>query len=125
MIKRKDLPECPAATAVELVGSKWKLLILRNLMQKPHRFSELKRGLSGISHKVLASSLRSMENDGIITRTVYDEKPQKVEYSLSELGMTLKPLLLAMEDWGKFYKSQIDGVDPLYQRSWHIQPFRN
>lgn len=105
MIKREDLPECPAATAIELIGSKWKLLILRNLLQRPHRFNELKRSLQGISHKVLASSLRSMENDGIITRRVYDIKPAKVRYSLTELGLTLRPLLSEMESWGRFYKA--------------------
>ena len=105
MIKREELPECPAATAIELIGSKWKLLILRNLLQRPYRFNELKRSLEGISHKVLASSLRSMENDGIITRKVYGEKSPKVEYSLTKLGMTLEPLLSEMESWGKFYKA--------------------
>ena len=108
MIKRENLPECPAATAVELIGSKWKLLILRNLFRCPHRFNELKRSLSGISHKVLTSSLRSMENDGIILRRVYDTKPPKVEYSLTELGLTLRPVLSVMEEWGKFYKSHVD-----------------
>ncbi|MBQ7170327.1 MAG: helix-turn-helix transcriptional regulator [Synergistaceae bacterium] len=108
MIKREDLPECPAATAIELVGGKWKLLIIRGLLKRPMRFNELKRELSGISHKVLASSLRSMEDDGIITRKVYPTKPQKVEYHLSGLGETLRPLLLEMESWGKFYKSRID-----------------
>ena len=107
MIKRKDLPECPASTAIELVGSKWKLLILRSLFQSPKRFAELKRELQGISHKVLAASLCSMKNDGIITRRVYGTKPPKVEYSLTELGLTLRPLLSVMEEWGKFYKSQI------------------
>ena len=105
MIKREELPECPAATTIELIGSKWKLLILRNLLQRPHRFNELKRSLEGISHKVLASSLRSMEDDRIIMRRVYDIKPPKVEYSLTELGMTLKPLLSEMESWGNFYKA--------------------
>ena len=107
MIRREKLPECPAATAIELIGSKWKLLILRNLLQRPHRFNELKRSLEGISHKVLASSLRSMENDGIISRKVYDTRPPMVEYSLTELGLTLKPLLSEMESWGKFYKSKL------------------
>ncbi|MBQ7221232.1 MAG: helix-turn-helix transcriptional regulator [Synergistaceae bacterium] len=105
MIHKHELPECPAATAIQLIGSKWKLLIIRCLLQRPHRFSELKRALEGISHKVLAESLRSMEADGLITRKVYESAPPlAVEYSLSELGMTLKPLLSAMEDWGKFYK---------------------
>ena len=108
MIKTEDLPECPAATTIELVGSKWKLLILRSLLQRPFRFSELKRALEGISHKVLASSLHSMEEDGIISRRVYGTKPPKVEYSLTELGQTLRPLLSVMEEWGKFYKSQVN-----------------
>ena len=109
MIHKHELPECPAATAIQLIGSKWKLLIIRCLLQRPHRFSELKRALEGISHKVLAESLRSMEYDGLITRKVYDSAPPLiVEYSLSELGMTLKPLLSAMEEWGKSYKSLIN-----------------
>lgn len=105
MIKREDLPECPAATAIELIGSKWKLLILRCLLKRPYRFSELKRELEGISHKVLTSSLRSMEHDGIITRTIHDTRPPSVEYSLSELGQTLRPVLSVMEGWGKYYKT--------------------
>lgn len=105
MIHKNELPECPAATAIQLIGSKWKLLIIRSLLQRPHRFNELKRSLEGISHKVLTESLRSMELDGIITRKVYDSKPPVVEYSLSEMGMTLKPLLHEMENWGNFYKT--------------------
>ena len=104
MIHTHELPECPAATAIQLIGSKWKLLIIRCLLQRPHRFNELKRSLEGISHKVLAESLRSMEADGLITRRVRYDRPVMVEYSVSELGMTLKPVLSAMEDWGNFYK---------------------
>lgn len=104
MIHKNELPECPAATAIQLIGSKWKLLIIRALIQRPHRFNELKRYLDGISHKVLTESLRSMEYDGLISRKVHDTKPPMVEYSLSELGMTLKPVLSVMEEWGKFYK---------------------
>ena len=108
MIHKHELPECPAATAIQLIGSKWKLLIIRCLLQHPHRFGELKRSLDGISHKVLAESLKSMEADGLITRKVYDSKPPAiVEYSLSELGITLRPLLSAMEKWGKHYKSVV------------------
>ena len=107
MIHKNELPECPAATAIQLIGSKWKLLIIRSLLQRPHRFNELKRTLEGISHKVLAESLRSMETDGLITRKVHGTRPPMVEYSLSKLGMTLRPLLSAMEDWGKFYKGLI------------------
>ena len=108
MIHKHELPECPAATAIELIGSKWKLLIIRRLLQSPCRFNELKRNLEGISHKVLAESLRSMEYDGLITRKVYDTSPPMVEYSLSELGLTLKPLLHEMENWGNFYKYSVN-----------------
>ena len=107
-MKTKDeLPECPVATTVELIGSKWKLLIMRNLMNRPWRFNELKRDLDGISQKVLTDSLRSMENDGLITRTVYPEVPPHVEYSLSELGKTLKPLITQMAEFGEGYKKML------------------
>ena len=92
------------ATTVSLIGSKWKLLIIRNLLQRPWRFNELKKNLEGISQKVLTDSLRSMENDGLIIRTVYPEVPPRVEYSLSELGLTLKPILDSMVEWGNAYK---------------------
>lgn len=99
--------ECPVATTVSLIGSKWKLLIIRNLLQRPWRFNELKRDLEGISQKVLTDSLRSMEKDGIITRTVYPEVPPRVEYELSDLGKTLKPILDSMVAWGENYKNTI------------------
>ncbi len=107
MLKKEELPECPVAVTVQLIGSKWKLLILRNLRERPWRFNELKRSLEGISQKVLTDSLRSMEADGIITRTVYAEIPPKVEYSLSELGETMRPILDSMEKWGKEYKNML------------------
>ena len=104
-MKTKDeLPACPVATTVQLIGSKWKLLILRNLLQRPWRFNELRKSLEGISQKVLTDSLRSMEEDGIITRTVYPEVPPRVEYALSELGETMRPILVSMEQWGTNYK---------------------
>ena len=87
-----------------LIGSKWKLLIIRNLLQRPWRFNELKKDLEGISQKVLTDSLRSMEADGLITRTVFPEVPPRVEYALSELGQSLKPILDSMVDWGNAYK---------------------
>ena len=99
------LPECPVATTVQLIGSKWKLLILRNLLVRPWRFNELRKGLDGISQKVLTDSLRSMEEDGIITRTVYPEVPPRVEYALSELGESMRPIIKSMEDFGNYYKS--------------------
>ena len=104
MLKKEELPECPVATTVQLIGNKWKLLILRNLLARPWRFNELRKSLDGISQKVLTESLRSMESDGIIVRTVYAEVPPRVEYSLSELGETLRPILDAMQAWGQEYK---------------------
>lgn len=105
--KAELLPECPVATTVQLIGNKWKLLIIRNLRTRPWRFNELQKNLDGISQKVLTDSLRSMEADGLITRTVYAEVPPRVEYSLSELGETMRPILDAMEAWGNSYKSKI------------------
>lgn len=105
MKTRDELPECPVATTVSIIGSKWKLLIMRNLLVRPWRFNELKKDLDGISHKVLTDSLRSMEEDGIITRTVYPEVPPRVEYALSELGESMRPILDAMQKWGTDYKN--------------------
>ena len=89
---------------MQLIGSKWKLLIMRNLLKRPWRFNELRRDLDGISQKVLTDSLRSMEEDGIITRTVYPEVPPRVEYALSDLGESMRPIIQAMEQWGTEYK---------------------
>ena len=105
MKTKEELPECPVATTVQLIGSKWKLLILRNLLVRLWRFNELRKGLDGISQKVLTDSLRSMEEDGIITRTVYPEVPPRVEYALSELGESMRPIIKSMEDFGNYYKS--------------------
>lgn len=104
MLTKEELPACPVATTVQIIGSKWKLLILRNLLHRPWRFNELKKDLQGISQKVLTDSLRSMEADGIIDRTVYAEVPPRVEYALNELGETLRPILDAMEAWGVNYQ---------------------
>lgn len=107
-MEKVTLPECPVATTVQLVGSKWKLLILRNLMARPWRFNELKKSLEGISQKVLTDALRAMEADGIIIRTVYPEVPLRVEYSLSETGESLRPVLKSMEAWGVAYKEKME-----------------
>lgn len=107
MMTREEMPACPVATTVALIGSKWKLLILRNLLSRPWRFNELKKDLEGVSQKVLTDSLRSLEADGIITRTVYPEVPPRVEYALTELGYSLKPILDAMLDWGNAYQKQV------------------
>ena len=104
MLTKDELQECPVATTVQLIGSKWKLLIMRNLLQRPWRFNELKKDLDGISQKVLTDSLRSMEEDGIITRTVYPEVPPRVEYALSDVGESMRPILTAMQEWGTNYK---------------------
>lgn len=104
MRKKEDLPECDVATTVSMIGSKWKLLIIRNLILRPWRFNELQRALGGISQKVLTDSLRQLEADGIITRTVYSEVPPRVEYALSSLGESLNPIIAAMKQWGQRYK---------------------
>ena len=104
MLTKEEMPACPVATTVQMIGSKWKLLIMRNLLSRPWRFNELKKDLAGISQKVLTDSLRSMEDDGIIIRTVYPEVPPRVEYSLSELGESMRPIIMAMEAWGTEYK---------------------
>lgn len=104
MLIKEELPACPVATTVQMIGSKWKLPIMRNLLQRPWRFNELKKDLEGISQKVLTDSLRSMEADGIITRTVYPEVPPRVEYALSDLGESMRPIMDAMEIWGTEYK---------------------
>lgn len=107
MKTKAELPECPVATTVTLIGSKWKLLIIRNLLARPWRFNALKKDLDGISQKVLTDNLRSMEEDGLILRTVYPKVPPRVEYSLSSLGESLKPILDSMADWGNAYKDTI------------------
>ena len=104
--KEDILPECPVATTVSLIGSKWKLLIMRNLLSRPWRFNELQRGIEGISQKALTEALRSMEADGIVARRAYPEVPPRVEYSLTELGESMRPIIKAMESWGLAYKEQ-------------------
>ena len=104
MLTKEEMPACPVATTVALIGSKWKLLIIRNLLVRPWRFNELRKNLEGVSQKVLTDSLRSMEDDGIVIRTVYPEAPPRVEYSLSELGESMRPIMDAMAAWGTEYK---------------------
>ena len=106
MLTKEEMTACQVSTTVQLIGSKWKLLIMRNLLQRPWRFNELRKNLEGISQKVLTDSLRSMEEDGIITRTVYPEVPPRVEYALSALGESMRPIMDAMEVWGNNYKNQ-------------------
>lgn len=106
-MKPELLSECPVAMTVQLIGTKWKLLIIRNLLMRPWRFNELQKSLDGISQKVLTDNLRTLEADGIITRTVYAEVPPRVEYALSELGETMRPIFDAMETWGNKYKKRL------------------
>ena len=93
VMAKEELPECPVATAVSLIGGKWKLLIIRNLRERPWRFNELRRDLEGISQKVLTDSLRQMEDDGLVFRHDYGENPPRVEYGLTELARRLRCLL--------------------------------
>lgn len=106
MKTKEELPDCPVAVTVSLIGNKWKLLIIRNLLMRPWRFNELHRDLDGISQKVLTDNLRQLESDGIITRTIYPEVPPRVEYALSDLGNSMRPILDAMQDWGNAYKKK-------------------
>ena len=101
--KSELLPECPVAMTVQLIGNKCKLLIIRNLLVRPWRFNELQKSLDGISQKVLTDNLRSMESDGLIIRTAYPEVPPRVEYSLSELGESMRPIINCLETWGENY----------------------
>ena len=107
MVAKESLPDCPVATTVQIIGNKWKLLILRNLLVRPWRFNELQKNLDGISQKVLTDSLRGMVADGIVVRTAYPEVPPRVEYSLSELGESMRPILNSMQAWGEAYKNSL------------------
>lgn len=110
VVKKENLPECPVATTVQLIGGKWKLLIMRNLLARPWRFNELRRSLAGISQKVLTDSLRQMESDGIVVRRVLAELPPSVEYSPSELGESMRPIIRSMEVWGAGYKCSLETI---------------
>ncbi len=103
---KKELPACPVETTLMLIGDKWKVLILRDLLPGTKRFGELKKSIGNVSQKVLTAQLRDMESNGLINRRVYPEVPPRVEYSLTELGQSLKPILDAMRDWGEEFKAQ-------------------
>ena len=100
------LPNCPVETTLTLISDKWKVLILRDLLSGTKRFSELKRSIGSVSQKVLTAQLRQMEDSGLLTRTVYPEVPPRVEYTLTELGYSLKPILDAMRNWGEEYRAR-------------------
>lgn len=104
---RTKLPACPVETTLSLIGDKWKVLILRDLMPGTKRFGELKKSVGNVSQKVLTAQLRAMEESGLVHREVYAEVPPKVEYSLTELGKSLKPILDSMWAWGEEYKTSL------------------
>ena len=108
MKTKSELPACPVATAVALIGGKWKLLILRNLKARPWRFNELQRDLDGISQKVLTDSLRQMIEDGLAYRKDYRELPPRVEYGLTALRKEMLPIIDALADFGNYYKSVVE-----------------
>ena len=105
--KIKELPACPVETTLTLIGDKWKVLILRDLMPGTKRFGELKKSIGSVSQKVLTAQLRDMEENGLVHREVYAEVPPRVKYSLTELGRSLKPILDSMWSWGEGYKKQL------------------
>ncbi|MBS6217143.1 MAG: helix-turn-helix transcriptional regulator [Clostridiales bacterium] len=102
----KNLPACPVETTLMLIGDKWKVLILRDLMPGTRRFGELKKSIGSVSQKVLTAQLRDMEAKGLVSRKVYAEVPPRVEYSLTDLGKSLKPILNAMWAWGEGYQAR-------------------
>ena len=106
MLKKNELPECPVATAVQLIGNKWKLLIIQRLLDRSYRFNELCRSIDGLSEKVLSENLKQLETDGIIVRTAYPEVPPRVEYSLSEIGDSMRPIIDSLHAWGMEYKKK-------------------
>ena len=103
----KQLPTCPVETTLTLIGDKWKVLILRDLLPGTKRFGELKKSIGSVSQKVLTAQLRDMEEKGLISRNVYAEVPPRVEYSLTDLGKSLKPILDALWNWGEEYKASL------------------
>lgn len=105
----KELPACPVETTLTLISDKWKVLILRDLLPGTKRFGELKKSVGQVSQKVLTTQLRDMESSGLLIRTVYPEVPPRVEYTLTELGYSLKPILDAMQTWGEDYQSKSAG----------------
>lgn len=104
---KKEMPACPVETTLMLISDRWKVLIIRDLLDGTKRFGELKRSVGNISQKVLTANLRAMEESGLLTRKVYPEAPPRVEYTLTETGYSLKPILDAMKEWGTNYKNSV------------------
>ena len=107
MLEQLDLPVCPVEISLLMIGDKWRVLIVRDLLMGTRRFGELKKSLNGISQKVLTQHLRAMETSGLVHRKVYAEVPPKVEYSLTDLGRSLKPLLDVLCQWGEEYRAKV------------------
>lgn len=107
-MEQKTLPACPVETTLTLISDKWKVLILRDLLTGTKRFGELRRSVGNVSQKILTAQLRQMEGNGLVNRKVYAEVPPRVEYSLTELGWSLEPVLTAMKAWGENYKAQVE-----------------
>ncbi len=107
MIDKEHLPACPVEMVLLMISNRWKVLILRDLMNGTKRFSELKKSIGNVTQKVLTANLRTMEESGLLTRTVYAEVPPRVEYTLTESGYSLKPILDSMKEWGLQYKKRI------------------
>ena len=103
---KKELPACPVETTLMMISSRWTVLIIRDLLSGTKRFGELKKSVGGVSQKVLTANLRTMEENGLLTRKVYPEVPPRVEYTLTETGYSLKPILDAMTAWGTKYKAK-------------------
>lgn len=104
----KNIPDCPVEMTLVLIKDKWTVLIIRDLLTGTKRFGELKKSVTGITQKVLTSHLRNMEDAGLVNRKVYAEVPPRVEYSLTELGLSLKKIIYEMYDWGKQYKENLN-----------------
>ncbi len=111
MLTKEELPACPVATTLLLIGNKWKIFILQRLMDRTYRFNELRRSIEGISEKVLTDNLRALEADGVITRTVFPEVPPHVEYSLSEIGESMRPIIDSLYQWGADYQKMMGKTD--------------
>ncbi|RKI30901.1 transcriptional regulator [bacterium 1xD8-6] len=103
---KNNLPDCPVETTLMLISNRWKVLIIRDLLDGTKRFGEIKKSVGNISQKVLTANLRSMEDSGLLSRKVYPEVPPRVEYTLTETGYSLKPILEAMVEWGTEYKQK-------------------
>ncbi len=108
-MEARILPACPVETTLTLISDKWKVLIIRDLLPGTKRFGELKKSIGSVSQKVLTAQLRQMEESGLLTRTVYPEVPPRVEYTLTELGQSLRPVLDALKNWGEEYKAKMSG----------------